>query len=117
VDSAPDGTVTLDDTSDTHWRNLTWFSASVGYWFTKYLQGSLVYRSLTTHLDPNGSRRNPFWNPDSVVALRALVLLDQLYTKVRGQPSVAKNENGSPATAEGAKEDEHAQASSSQVWF
>lgn len=86
---------TLADGSKTHWRNLTSPSLSVSYQVNTWLQASLGMNTFTSQLSPNGTIRNPFWNPDTQYSLTAVMTLDQLYTTI-----VESAETEQPATAE-----------------
>ena len=109
VDSAPGGTVTLADASDTHWRNNTWFTVDVGYDFTDWINGSLGLGTLTGQLDPDGTGRNPFFNVDTQLSLTATVTLDALYTELQAD-EVASAENDSANGAAHAQAEEHGHA-------
>src|SRR3990172_3438330 len=71
--------VTIADGSATHWRNLHVFSIGVGYDIVPWLNASLSWYALTTQLNPSGSFRNPFANPDSMLDLTFTVALHHLY--------------------------------------
>jgi hypothetical protein len=72
----------LSDQSTTHWRNLTSSSVFEGYQVNTWLQASLGINTFTSQLNPNGSLRNPFWNPDTQDSLTASFTIDQFYTAV-----------------------------------
>lgn len=73
---------TLPDQSETHWRNLTSASLFVAYQFNTWFQASLGINTFSSQLSPNGTVRNPFWNPDTQYSLTAVVTMDQLYTAI-----------------------------------
>lgn len=89
------GPIVLEDGSDTHWRNLTWFTLGVGYDVTDWVNASLGLSTLTGQLDPDGSRRNPFYNVDSVVSLTATFALDALYTTMTATSTSEESERRS----------------------
>ncbi len=80
----PGVTGTLEDGSATHWRNLTVSSLFVAYQLNTWVQASIGINTLSSQLNPNGSLRNPFWNPDTQYSLTAVITLDQLYTTLVG---------------------------------
>lgn len=101
VPSAPGGTITLEDGSNTHWRNLTDFAVTVGYDVLDGLNLELAFDTYTTQLNPNGTRRNPFYNADTVVSLTATATLDQLYGLMTGDShDVTQASTPVPAVAE-----------------
>ncbi len=78
------GPVTLEDGSATHWRNSTFFYASVSYQIFPWLTTALNFWSFTPELNPNGSLRNPFFNYDSQISFTNTIVLDQLYDTLFG---------------------------------
>jgi len=98
VDTASSGTMTVEDGSDTHLRLYTWFTASVGYQVTDWINASLNYSHLTGEFDPDASRRNPFWSPDSAVSLTAAISLDELYNTFSGRRTAEDDDVGTPDT-------------------
>jgi hypothetical protein len=73
---------TLPDGSKTHWRNLTSSSLSVSYQVNTWLQASFGVSTFTSQISPNGTVRNPLWNPDTQYSLTAVITADQLYTAI-----------------------------------
>lgn len=76
----------IADGSPSHWRNFTFFSLSVGYQFTSWLNVALGIQNsgfVASAYNPDGSVRSPF-NPDTQVFLSASVQLDTIYTELRG---------------------------------
>ena len=86
------GPVVIDDNSETHWRHLTWFGLSVGYDVVKWLNLSFGLSTLTGQLNPSGSRRNPFYNYDSLLDLTATLTIDQLYTDMKSSRDVEREQ-------------------------
>jgi hypothetical protein len=79
VATAPGGAITLEDGSETHGRHTTWFTFEAGYAFSDWINAALGVSTLTSQLNPDGSRRNPFANLDSQLYLTANITLDKLY--------------------------------------
>jgi len=101
VASAPGGVVVLGDGSDSHLRLLTWFTLGVGYDITDWVNASLTYACLTSEFNPDATRRNPFWNVDSSVALTATVTLDKAYNRFFATPPEQEAETQVARTSEG----------------
>ena len=78
------GVATVGDTSRTHARDLTLFYFSVGYDLTKWGNLSAYFLTFSPELNPDGSRRNPFFNYDSTVGLNFTVTLDEFYDAFMG---------------------------------
>lgn len=95
--------VTIPDGSLTHWRNLQVFSIGVGYDIVPWLNASLSWYALTTQLNPNGSFRNPFANPDSMLDLTFTVALDELYKVFRPTPQTTEHNPTATASARSAR--------------
>ncbi len=79
------GEVVLPDNSATHWRYYTDSSLALGYLLSDSLHLALGVSALTRQLDPNGSRRNPLFNTDTLIFLAATVRLDALYLQLSGR--------------------------------
>jgi len=98
-----DGTHEVPDGSDTHWRNLQAFSIAVDYRFTDWISLTGSFYSQTTQLNPDGSLRNPLYNPDSAVSLTATLTLDQLYTSIARR--TGEDDAGAPAVQAAVEDD------------
>ena len=87
VDLDGDGTadLVLEDDSDTHWRNLTNTYLYASYTPVAWLSADLTLYTITGQLDPDGSRRNPFFGPDTMLSLSFAVTIDRLYQSARGR--------------------------------
>lgn len=81
------GPVTIEDESDTHWRNATWFSLEASYDFTKWISGAFGMSTLNPNLNPAGEYYNPFFNINSTLYLTATVTLDALYGEYFARPA------------------------------
>lgn len=97
------GTVVVEDESDTHWRNLQAWSIAADYRFADWINLTASFYSQTTQLDPDGSLRSPFYNPDSAVSLTATITLDQLYTSIARR--TGEDDAGAPAVQAAAEND------------
>ena len=86
------GPVCTTDESDTHLRLVTRFTFGVGYALVDWLALALSYDHLTSELNRDGSRRNPFWSTDSAVTLAASVTLDELYLALTDDSSTSATE-------------------------
>jgi hypothetical protein len=73
------GAVTLKDGSHTHWRYLTDFHFALGYLLRDWLEIATGIYTASPRWGLDGSPRNPFFNIDTQLTLKATILLDRLY--------------------------------------
>lgn len=118
--------MTLPDESETHLRIATLFSLSIGYRFTRYLNGSLAFVTIAPEFDDDGDRENPLWNEFSTLDLNLTFSLDGLFQNSAGgggnRTGGAVTENdyddeGAPVTADGEDGSPQAAAPSARTWW
>lgn len=78
------GDVVLSDSSRTHWRNLTQSHLTIGYLLDEWIELSTGIFTASTQIGPDGSLRNPIFNIDTQITLKATILLDRLYLRISG---------------------------------
>lgn len=77
----------IDDGSPSHWRNFTYYSISVAYQFTPWLNLSLGIQNsgvVAPQFDPSGNAYNPLFTPDTQVFLTATLTVDEIYNLIAG---------------------------------
>ena len=67
----------------TRWRNSTLSALSLSYALVDWLQVSTSVSTATGQLNPDGTRRNPFWGPDTRLSLGVSLLPDKLVVSGR----------------------------------
>jgi hypothetical protein len=106
VDSAPGGTMVLEDMSQTHTRVLTYFGVGVSWLINAWINTTFSYSSYNSSLDGSGNIYNPFYNPASVFTLQAVLILDRVYEGVSNMLSGDDEESEEAATARNEDEEE-----------
>jgi hypothetical protein len=73
--------------SDQHFRQSSWFLASIDYDINKWFTASLGYYCYRPILDPDGTYGNPFYAPGgaSRIFLTGTFALDRLYSAIAGR--------------------------------
>jgi len=80
--------------NQTHWRNASYFSVSVGYDVASYLSLTASYATYALNVNETGGfLENPIWNEKSTVSLTANFRFDAFYSQMRESSDTAHGDS------------------------